>query len=130
MSYATLVEADTYFSTQLFSAAWDDSTDEIKTVALTHATTLIDRLSITIPTIVPQDIKDANCEIALALLEGKDPNAEAEGASVKSFKIGPVSQTNRDVDQIHLLRGIPSLSAWRLLMPYMKDDYAIRLHRT
>ncbi len=81
--------------------------------------------------VVPTDIKTACYEIALALLDGVDPDLELENLGVVSQGYSGVKTSyNRDQQPIeHLLHGIPSAMAWRILRPFLRDGRVIRLTR-
>jgi len=143
--YATIVEAQAYFDGRLNTDPWDDATDANKNKALIMATTLIDRLNyrgekadsdqeLQFPrgydTEVPQDIKNACAEVALALLDGVDPEMEFENLRMKSQAYGVVRSTydtNRTPE--HYVAGIPSSLAWRFLKPYLRSPYTVDRHR-
>jgi|WetSurMetagenome_2_1015567.scaffolds.fasta_scaffold64766_3 hypothetical protein len=78
-------------------------------------------------TVVPSDIEWACFEIALALLDGVDPDVELENLGVTSQGYGGARISfNRDQQPIeHLLHGIPSAMAWRILKPFLRDSHAI-----
>jgi hypothetical protein len=144
-AYATIAEGDTYFSERLNADAWDDASDSDKTKGLAQATKIIDQLNYRgekasstqdnqFPrdddTAVPQDIKDACCEIALALLDGVDPELEADNLRMTSQGYANVRSTYDVVAASeHLLAGVPSITAWRYLKPYLKDANAVDLSR-
>lgn len=144
-NYATAAEGDTYFSTRLRTAPWDDATSNEQERALTMATKIIDQLNYLgtktddaqdnqFPrdddTDVPQAIKDACCEIALALLDGVEPDKEYENAFKTSNSYGGV-RTTFDGKAVpdYVIAGVPSFSAWKLLLPFLRDPRAIRLRR-
>lgn len=143
--YATTAEGNTYFEDFLWASAWNDAADADRLKALKTATRAIDRLSFLgkkhadaqenqFPrgddTAVPQDIKDACCELALAFLDGVDPRMEIDDASATSYSIGGVTK-NKDAGflQEHVRAGIPSVTAWHYLLPYLRDPYTVRLER-
>lgn len=144
-AYATSVEAQTYFDGRLNTDAWDDATSANKTKALSMATTLIDRLNFRgekadstqenqFPrgddTVVPSDVKNACAEIALALLDGVDPELEFDNLRMKSQAYGVVRSTyESDRAPEHYVAGIPSSLAWRFLKPYLRGAYTIDTHR-
>ena len=80
---------------------------------------------------VPQEIRIASYEIAHALLDGKDPEMELENLGITSQGFGSVRTAyNRSQVPIeHIINGIPSAAAWRLLKPFLRDDEAIKLSR-
>lgn len=80
---------------------------------------------------VPEDIRIACYEIAHALLDGTDPELELENLGIVSQGFGSVRTTyNRSQIPIeHIINGIPSAQAWRLLKPFLRDDEAIKLSR-
>jgi hypothetical protein len=144
-NYATMDEADTYFSTRLNTTFWDAATDSDKTKALTMATRAIDRLSfvgwkvddsqvnewprydtlngLQIGGIIPDDILIACCEIALSLLEGKTIEMEIEGFSITSQKLASASTTYDRTGSADYLRNlIVSPIAWSHLAPFISVE--------
>ena len=80
---------------------------------------------------VPEAIRMACYEIAHSLLDGKDPELELENLGIVSQGFGSVRTTyNRTQVPIeHIINGIPSSAAWRLLKPFLRDDEAIKVSR-
>ncbi len=78
-------------------------------------------------TVVPTDIETACFEIALALLDGVDPDVELENLGTAGQGYGGVKISyNRDQQPIeHLLHGVPSAMAWRILKPFLRDGRAV-----
>ena len=151
-AYATYTEADTYFANRLHVVAWNGATNANKTIALTEATQRIDRLrfggyllesdqELEFPRYydleagpegdeeVPDDIKIATYELAFALLDGVDPDLEYENMAVSSQAYGSVRMSNTPDGLPHIAAGIPSMSAWRYLAPYLASGKAIRIRR-
>lgn len=144
-NYITDTEGDTYFSNRLNTSAWDDATTANKNKAISQATAIIDRLNYEgrrtsesqenqFPryddSVVPQDIKDACAEIAKSLLDGIDPELELENLNMTNMKYGPVSTTyNRNTVPEHIVHGVPSGVAWRLLKLYLRDAQSVELMR-
>lgn len=144
-SYVTISEANTYFAERLHTDAWDEAPTTDKTKALAMATRHIDRLDFTnsktdddnaleFPrgdqTAVPRDIEDACCEIALDLLDGKDPDEMLEEASIVKESFGAVHASyDRSGVPEHILSRIVSATAWTYLQPYLKTPGNIRIDR-
>lgn len=144
-NYVTLVEAQTYFDGRLGTDAWDSATDIDRTKALTMATKAINTLNFqgekTDPvqtnqfprdgdTVVPQEIKDATCEVALALLDGKTVEEEYERNRISSERYSTVGVTyNGAIPQEYIINGIMSITAWMLLKPFMRDPRSIDIIR-
>lgn len=144
-SYVTIADANTYFADRLNSEVWinADPNDQVK--ALATATRYIDRLNFAgskhddlqsnqFPrgddVDVPQDIKDACCEIAIMLLDGFDIEVERNNLDMISQGMGNVRSTySRDMKPAHILAGIPSIVAWNLLLPYLPDSRVIGVTR-
>ncbi len=80
---------------------------------------------------VPEEIRVATYEIAHSLLDGKDPDLELEALGIISHSIQDTTTSyNREQVPIeHIINGIPSTQAWRLLRPYLREDDAIILSR-
>lgn len=152
--YGSIDEANTYFSTRLNSSPWTESSDATKVAALTTATQIIDRLNFAgekadsdqnlqfprrcvvpdgddlIDDSVPQDIRFANFEIALKLLDGIDPDYELQNLQMTQAMYGSVqTQYNRNFAPDYVLAGVPSPRAWAYLKPYLRDPYEITLER-
>ena len=143
--YCTTTEADTYFERRLNKDAWTDASTADKETALKESTDIIDRLNyygektdenqeLQFPrnddTEVPQDIKNACAEVALALLDGVDPDMEYENIRMTSQAYANVRSTYRDdAPAEYIGLGIPSVRAWRLLKPYIRDTSEIDLSR-
>jgi len=144
-AYCTIAEADAYFSGRLNTDAWDDATSGDQVKALVQATRMIDRLNFKgemtdedqqfqFPrdddTLVPEDIKYACSEIALALLDGVDPELEFDNLRMVSQGYANVRSTyDKDSPPQHFVAGIPSVTAWRYLKPYLRDVNAVDLSR-
>jgi hypothetical protein len=82
-------------------------------------------------TTVPTDIEQAAYLIAYALLDGRDPELELENLSVTSHRYSSVGTVyNRDMTPLaHIVNGIPSVSAWNLLSPYLRPATELRITR-
>jgi len=80
---------------------------------------------------VPDAIKMACWEIAYALLDGIDPDMEAENLAVVGQTIASVRTTydRNNVNVEHIANGVPSAKAWRLLKPFLRDAGAYRMSR-
>lgn len=150
MSVTPYIDAATattsYFATErLVTAAWDSASSTLQTKALVEATRLIDRLNYagwksdpaqanqfprSNDTLVPQDVKDACCEIAYSLLDDVDIDMEAENNQFTSQGVGD-ARISRDTSfgLEHKIKGIPSLRAWAMLKPYFRDDKEVNLER-
>lgn len=143
--YATIVEAQAYMDTRLNAEPWDDADPADQDKALMMATTLIERLNfrgekadstqeLQFPrgndTVVPQDVKNACAEVALALLDGVDPEMEFDNLRMKAQAYGVVKSTY-DTERApeHYVAGIPSSIAWRFLKPYLRSPFSVRLDR-
>jgi hypothetical protein len=143
--YIDIVEADAYFENRLFDEAWQDADDVTRLKALKHATLLIDRLNIkgckvegqerefprTPDLEIPEDIKCACAEIALQLLDFRDLEMDAEAQSQASGTLGVVSMRSQFQNtHIAYVNGIPSITAWSYLRPYLIDPQQVTLRRT
>lgn len=145
-SYMTVEEADTYFGNRLNIRAWECASYDEKRRGLYMATEIIDRLNFNgckadsaqenqfprdTDTTIPEDVQRASAEIALALLDGVDPDMEYENLRLKSQGYGGVRSTyDEEFHQPHLIAGIPSVTAWRYLRPYLRDPNELTLFRT
>lgn len=145
-SYATIVEAQSYFDARLHTEAWDEADDATRDKALCQATRIIDRLNflgckteenqaLQFPrdgdTDIPDDIKSATDELALALLDGVSPDLEFENLFMVSQGYSSVrSSYDRSIKPPHVLAGIPSIAAWTFLKPYLRDPTEMDLNRS
>jgi hypothetical protein len=82
-------------------------------------------------TSVPTQIKYAQWEIALALLDGFDPDVELENlrAIKHSYATVRTTYSGEDVSSEYIMYGIPSGVAWRYLKPYLVDTNIIKISR-
>lgn len=145
MTYADIEYANTYFGSRLHTKPWDNAPIVDRNAALAMATRDIDRLDyrdakavssqeLEFPrgadTEVPDDIKIACCEIALALLDGVDVDAELDATRVLSDGFSGVRTTydSRSVPE-HVFAMIASPRAWRFLRPFVREPGNIRLDR-
>jgi hypothetical protein len=80
--------------------------------------------------IVPPDIKSATCEIAYQYLSGFDVEMANQSLQItyESFS-NTRSGFDRRFSSEHLIAGINSIVAWRLLKPYLRDCKHIRTCR-
>jgi len=145
--YATLEEANAYFATRLHSGLWGATNPTDRNNSLIVATRIIDRLNfvgdktdvITPQELefprggdvnVPSDIKNASYEIAFALLDGVDPEMETDNLAIVSEGYSSVRATyDRNAALPHLAAGVPSMTAWRYLLPYLRDDKSFNMSR-
>ena len=144
--YIDITDADQFFNDYVLdSDAWDIAEYNQKTVALNEATILIDRLNFAgskndsaqtlqfprgTDTVVPDDIKRACCYIALELLDGINLDFEFNNLFLKQHSFGGASSTyDRTSHAEHVIAGIPSIRAWRLLRPYLRDSREINIDR-
>jgi len=144
-AYATSDEADLYFDTRINTTTWDDATETNKVKALAHATRLIERLNFKgtrvtttqtfqfprgTDTAIPQDIKNACFELALALLDGVDSEKEFESLSMDQADLDGIKTVyNRKALPAHILAGIVSVEAWRYLLPYLRNPNEFSISR-
>ncbi len=127
-AYVTTAEADAYFAKHLFGAAWTEATN--KEAALATATRAIDRQllrgrkadpsqDLAFPrypdTAVPQAVKDATCEEALALLERSTERMKLQREGVRHASIGGMTEIYHDGAG----RGLISPEARDLLRPWL-----------
>jgi len=144
-SYITIAEGQAYMDLRLHTRAWECASASEQTKAIAMATNIIDRLNYLgcktdaaqvnqFPrlddTDIPQDVKNATSEIALALLDGVEPELEYENLQLRSQGIGTArSNFNKTPPPPHTVAGIPSVTAWRYLMPYLRDPNELDIFR-
>ena len=143
--YSSIPEADSYFTERLNTSVWDNSDDTDKFKALAMATRAIDRLNyagaktdsdqeLEFPrgedVDVPEEIKIAAYECALAFLDGVDPNMEIEHLAISSQGMAEARTTyDRAFALEHFRMGIPSATAWTFLKPYLRDPNYFTISR-
>lgn len=142
--YGTVAKANNYFRYRLDADSWDAVDVATKTKALVMSTKAIDRLSyvgeqtedepLAFPrdfqTIVPVEVEHACYENALKLLDGVDPDTETDNLMTTSRAYGGVRTTfDRTSLGSHVVHGIASPTAWRLLAPFLNDAGALTLMR-
>lgn len=131
MAYVSLAEANEYFSNRLHADAWAEASDADKEKALAMATKTIDRQPLkgrktdlvqemAFPrypdTEVPEAVKEACCEEALALLErGNSQRRKLQQEGVQSFSLGNMSETYTSSSG----KGLLSQEAKELLRPWL-----------
>jgi len=130
-SYCTIEYADEYFKNRLHAESWSGADSETKEKALKQATREIDRQPLkgrkteTSQTLafprypdseVPEAVKDACCEVALALLErGNSQRRKLQQEGVQSFSLGNMSEAY----VAGAGRGLLSQEAKELLRPWL-----------
>ena len=130
-SYCTIEYADEYFNNRLHAESWGQADDETKEKALRQATKEIDRQllkgrkatdtqELAFPRYpdeeVPETVKEACCEIALALLErGNSQRRKLQQEGVQSFTLGNMSETYA----AGAGKGLLSQEAKELLRPWL-----------
>ena len=108
-SYCTIEYANEYFGRRLHAEIWFEADDSTKEKALWQATRSIDRMPLrgrktdlhqplAFPrypdTEIPEAVKEACCEEALALLEsGNSQRRKLQQEGVQSFTLGNMSET-------------------------------------
>ena len=130
-SYCTIEYADEYFSGRLHAESWGQADDSTKEKALKQATKIIDRQRLngrkTNPsqplafprypdTEIPEVVKEACCEEALAILErGNSQRRKLQQEGVQSFSLGNMSETY----VAGAGKGLLSQEAKELLRPWL-----------
>jgi len=130
-SYCTIEYADEYFKNRLHAESWSGADSSTKEKALKQATRAIDRQRLngnkTDPsqplafprypdTEIPEAVKEACCEEALALLErGNSQRRKLQQEGVQSFSLGNMSETYAPGAG----RGLLSQEAKELLRPWL-----------
>ena len=140
----TLEEAAAYFATRLNTDAWGDASMVNRSKAIAQASRIIDNLSFlgtredstqehAFPRTgigTPTPVKYACAELALALLDGVDPDLEFENLLTSNFSFAEAraSYDRRNLPQ-HIIAGVVSLTAWNFLRPYLRDPQEVTLNR-
>lgn len=143
--YADIAFANAYFADRLHTEPWDDAPIGDRNAALSMGTRSFDNLDFAgckadssqdneFPRAgqldVPDSVKQANCEEALALLDGIDPAEELLAARVTSDGYSSARATYSQAPSAeHVYALIASASAWALLKQYLREDTNIRISR-
>jgi len=145
-SYMTVEEAALYFNDRLNVRPWECATPDERRRALAMATEIIDRLNFigarTDDTQVnqfprgddvdvPEDVQKASAEIALALLDGVEPEMEYQNLFLRSQGYGSVRGSyDKTIPPPNIVAGVPSVTAWRYLSPYLREPNTFDIYRT
>ena len=145
--YGTILGGDLFFARRLNSDDWENSTDGNKLKALYQATRLIDQLNYRgdktddeqllefprgLDTEVPEDIENAAYLIGHKLLQGYNIDKEFEKHFIEKSKFTNQLEIQRKTytnTPAYAAAGIPSLEAWRLLLPYLRTYDEVDLVR-
>ena len=130
-SYIDIAGANEYFAGRLHAEVWEQADESAKEKALRQATRAIDRQPLrgrkTNPeqelafprypdTEIPEVVKEACCEEALALLErGNSQRRKLQQEGVQSFSLGNMSETYA----AGAGKGLLSQEAKELLQPWL-----------
>lgn len=142
--YADIIYGNEYFGTRLHSDEWFAASPSDRNKALAMSTRAFNRLRYTgcktntsqtneFPrddNDVPSDIRIACCEEALALLKQGDSDDNSQTLNVISEGFEGVRTTyDRNAVIEHVAHGIVSPTAWRYLLPYLKDSRDFKICR-
>jgi hypothetical protein len=144
--YASLEEANLYVNdVKLDSETWLLASDAKKLKCLKLGTLAIDNLNFrgtktdsaqvnefprNTATVVPDPIKMACIELALCFCDGIDPDLEEEMLGDITEAYATIRNTSDpNVRKDHIRAGIPSTVAWKYLLPYLNDPYAVAIRR-
>ena len=144
-TYVTVAEAEAYFATRLNSDWWTECDLNEKERALITSTQRIDTLAFSgyrtvstqelkFPrsgeTTIPDGVKIACCELALALIQGWEPEAEIRNLTVNNEGVANSRTTyNRDFAQEHVANGFPNQLGWAHLKPYLVEAGGVKISR-
>lgn len=144
-SYMTVIEATAYFNDRLNVRPWECATPEEQRRSLAMSTEIVDRLNYVgckaddaqdnqfprgTDTVVPADVQKASAEVALALLDGVDPEMEFENLFLRSQGYGSVrSSYDKSSPSPNIVGGVPSVTAWRYLLPYLREPNTFDIFR-
>lgn len=136
--YGTLAGADAYHGSMLRGQRWTYADPIRKRQALNEATMRIDTLNFVgekydasqplqfprgTDTLVPVAVERACYELANALLKGVDPDTERDNLTAVVQAYGGLrSEFDRASVPAHFAAGIPSFTAWQLLLPFLEPQ--------
>ena len=156
--YGSVTDANIYFANRLKSDVWEEATEKDRSLALLEATQRIENLrfdgqkavstqTLSFPrkyvtqdnvvsptyitqTSIPANIIKACYEEAISVLSDDDQQLAFNNLNRKRSQVGSVEAEYFDMgQQAHILAGILSIRAWRLLLPYIKDSREVTLLR-
>ena len=131
----TVAEAVTYFAGRLNTNPWDIATAGDRTKAITMSTKTVEQLNLaddyssTATVDFPAEMKEAACEIVLKLLDGFDVDEESKDLRIASERVAGFSATYTTDQPDHIIAGVPSVQAWRILQQYLADPTTIQMDR-
>lgn len=144
-TYISLEHANAYMNAHMYKQDWEGATIPERQAALRTATLDIDNLNLkgyktsaTQPLRFPRDgetqipvpVKYACIEIAVQLLQGKDPDAEHDQLALATRQYGPLRDVrDTSIAEPHKIAGIVSLRAWNFLVPYLNVTQELRMKR-
>lgn len=137
--------ADSYFYDRYGADGWWDESELNKRRLLNTATLIINNLNFTgdksdpdqedefprgTDTEVPVQIKRACCEIALCIMNGSEPNYDFDTLFDASTNLD-IGRLTTDPNQVNIAKvhGVPSIVAWGMLRPFLRDGSVITLSR-
>jgi len=127
---ATLDEADAFIEYELNTDVWDVANDRRRMAALMKASSIIRNLNIDECYYMHNNIKHATVLIAIQLLSGVDPESLLSNDNVVTSTIGVVSKSLRTTETAqHIIAGVPSHTAWNMLVPFLNNQTSVRLSR-
>lgn len=143
--YATVEDGDLFMRRFFNSNPWTSATRANKLLALATATQYMDRLNYKgektdaeqtaqFPrdgnTSIPLDIRNACILSANAILDGIDTELEYSNLYAMSlkFETAQISYSRERIPE-HLLLGIPSILAFRLIKPYLASRQGFSIKR-
>jgi single-stranded DNA-binding protein len=142
--YGTVEEGTAYLENNMYSDEWLDADNEQRTRALVHASRIIDTLQFKgtrsdpdqsgqFPRTevgTPEAVENAAYEIALALMQGNNPEQQEHDRRVTSTAFSVIRHSYDPANQPDYIRaGVPSATAWRLLLPYLVDSVSFARER-
>lgn len=144
--YGSLGEANNYFAVLLQGKKWKSFSSDNKLLALKSATLLIDNLNfagdktdegqtLEFPrdgdVVVPDKIKKACFEIAMALLRKIDLERERDNLFTTARGYGQFLKENRHPESVQpwIVAGIPSSVGWDYLIPFLRPRTELTLLR-
>lgn len=146
-AYADETYAEEYLSLRLDTRAWDIATEKEKQASLQMASDDLDRLPLrgvrkttvqqrrfprdyAASSDVPEAVKQACVELALEYLKGADSQEEYSLLTRQNSQYATIRE-QRDPQNMepHIVAGIPSLRAFNLMVPFLRDERGARLVR-
>lgn len=145
--YADLIFAEDYLEFRMDTRLWDAANENTRLSAMQMASDDIDNLPLrgqqrsatqirrfprdyAPDDQIPENVQKACVELALAYIKGVDSHEEYSLLTRREMVYATIrEQRETKFMEPHIVAGIPSLRAFNLMVPFMRDEHDARLVR-